>query len=118
MTLSEMTIQTCTILVRTMKARVKGLEHRKDLGDNYDFFPVVSIRNYAGNRGNEEGGDLSGKTGESEKEGGICQSINQPADGDALHPGAGEGNPLTYKEKAVVAIFERPEGMFGSAGEI
>jgi hypothetical protein len=38
----------------------------------------------------------------------VGQTVNQPPDGDALHPGSNQGDTLAAEKEAEIPVVERP----------
>jgi len=70
----------------------------------------------AGKRGKNKGGKLADEAHDSQQEYGIGHSVDKPAYGNLLHPGARKGYELSGKEKPVIAGPQRAKGKSKSPG--
>src|SRR5208282_4515203 len=57
-------------------------------------------------RGNEEDGNLAGKTDTSEQQGGFRHAVDEPGLGYGLHPGSDERDKLSAEEELKVAVAQ------------
>ena len=69
---------------------------------------IHAIDQNSGKGRQQECWNLAGETHQSQQQRRPCKSIDQPAGGDASHPGADQRNALTSKEEFEVAMAERP----------
>src|SRR5215472_6437016 len=84
----------------------EGLKHREDLSDDDGSVAIPAVDPDAGDGSEDEGRDLAGEADDSEEDGGTGEAIDEPAGGDAGHPGADQRNALAGEEELVVAGAE------------
>ena len=84
----------------------EGLQHGEVLGPDQGAVPVPAIDPDPGKGAEEKGRDLSEEGDEAEHPGRAGEAVDQPAGGDAGHPGADEREALAAEEEAVVAASE------------
>ncbi len=94
------------------------LQHRKYLGDHQDPVAIPAVDPHSSERRQRERWNLSGKAHDAQQERGTGQPVDQPAGGDARHPGADQRDGLSAEEQPVVAIGERPHRELPCAGLI
>jgi len=66
--------------------------------------PIQPIDQHPGKRCQQESGNLSCKTYQSQKQRRTRKAINEPTGGDASHPGANQRNALTGKEQSEITV--------------
>ena len=82
----------------------QGLHGGQGLGPEQHLPAIQAVDPYAGERGQQEGGDLSHEADQAQQQGGASQPVDQPTGGDPRHPGADEGNTLSAEEQPEVAV--------------
>ena len=87
----------------------QGLHQRQGLGDEEHAVPVRAVREDTGHGGQEKGGELPAEGHHAQQEGGIGDPVDEPAEGDPLHPGSDEGDALAVDEEAEVTVAQRPQ---------
>ena len=70
---------------------------------------IDAVGYHAAERREDEDGNLSGETNESEHGRRAGQPVDQPGLGNGLHPGTDERNELAADEEAIVAPAERAQ---------
>ncbi len=89
----------------------EGLNRGEDLSPDEEVAAIETVDEDAGEGGEEEGGDLSGKAYDTEEKCGAGEAIDEPTGGDAGHPGADERDGLADEEEAEVAMAEGSPGV-------
>ena len=90
----------------------QGLDHGNDLRNDQYAMAIPAVCIDAGNRREEEDGDLAGKTDYAQKKCRIGKTVDEPAHGDLLHPCPDERNALTAEEEPVISMVQSPENEF------
>ena len=85
------------------------LEHRQCLGDDDEISTGVSIRRQSAEGSEGKDRDLAAEPGCAEQQLRVCQTVDEPALGDGLHPGADQGDDLAADEEAEIAVAEGAE---------
>ncbi len=65
----------------------------------------------AGERAEEERDDLSGEADDAKQKRRVGEAIDEPACGEARHPGADHGDALAEEEELEVAVAQSSPGM-------
>ena len=74
------------------------LDHRQNLRDHQNAMAIPAVEPDAGDGRHEERRDLADEAGESQKEGGIGELVDDPTHGEPGHPRADERNTLAREE--------------------
>ena len=84
----------------------EGLQCGGDLRPDDEFAAVEAFDPHTGKRCEDEGEDLAGEADDAEHERGVGELIDEPAGGEARHPGADEGDALAADEELEIAMAQ------------
>ena len=102
-----------------MRERERGKGERLHRGEHLrpdeDLALVQAIDPDAGEGREQEGGNLAHEADDAEQPCGAGEAVDEPAGGDAGHPGADERDALAAEEEAEVGCAECPPGMRDAA---
>ena len=90
----------------------QGLKQGETLGDHQDSAPVHPVGQDARKRRNKEDGNLAGEPYQAQEKRRVGQTVDEPAHGEALHPGADEGNALAAEEETIISVVQRRKYQF------
>ena len=96
------------ILPRVRGGEGEGLDAGEDLSPDEELAAIRALDKDTGERGEEEGHDLAGEADDAKHERGVGETPDEPAGGEAGHPGAHEGDALAGEEELEVAVTQGP----------
>ena len=103
-------------LCERQRGHGERLHPGKDLRPDEELAAIESIDKHSGKWSQKKRGDLSGEAYNTEQEGRAGKPVDEPAGGDASHPGADQRDALAGKEESKVAMTQRSPRMGVAAG--